>query len=125
MIGDVDRLPITAENRLDIFFNENQSLRSFIWKNNINNDHSTIVKNIFPEKIRKRNQELPIHTLLMDTCIALNSLKFPPYVLLEIFDWLPDCLDSDMSHFKKITLIVKMVEFYKKKFNQENIKLIK
>ena len=71
-----------------------------------------------------------VHPYLLDVCVALASLQLPPYVVLEIFDWLPtkepvsyeivvdheevvEVLHIDrnescmqlVSHFKKIRLI--------------------
>lgn len=104
-----------VNDAVNVFFIENKSLHSFVLKN----EHTNQIENILSEKIMKRNKELPVRALLIDNCIALSSLQLPPYVLLWIFDWLPDCLDDNMSHFKKIGLIIKMVEFYKKKINKE------
>jgi len=41
---------------------------------------------------------------IIDICIALQSLNLPPYVLLEIIDWLP--LFEYVDHKKKIDLII-------------------
>ncbi len=102
-------------DNIDAFFTENKSLHSFVLKHNDSNQ----IENLLSEKIMKRNKELPVRALLIDNCIALSSLQLPAYVLLWIFDWLPDCLDDNMSHHKKIGLIIKMVEFYKNKINKK------
>jgi hypothetical protein len=103
-----------ANQQLNIFFKENTSLREFYFK-----DRKTDVqKQILPFKIQKRNIELPVHTLLLDFCIAFLPLNLPAYVLLWIFDWLPDCFDFNMSHCKKIALIIKTIEFYRNKNNK-------
>lgn len=44
--------------------------------------------------------------IIKDICIAFTSLALPPYVLLEIIDWLPNI--EYERHFKKISLIVSM-----------------
>ena len=71
-----------------------------------------------------------MHVYLLDVCVALAPLHLPPYVVLEVFDWLPtkepvsweivddddevvDVLHADrnescmhlVSHIKKIRLI--------------------
>jgi hypothetical protein len=64
-----------------------------------------------------------VHPILLDICIAFAPMRLPPYVLLEICDWLPvkyEIIDwnsvigrSDMNesmmhrvrHIKKIRLI--------------------
>ena len=54
-----------------------------------------------------RNRELQwvfIHSGLLDFCLALAPLNLPVYVLLEIFDWLPNM--HLVNHVKKIHLII-------------------
>lgn len=104
-----------VRDQIGDFFTENKSLHSFVLKH----EDSNQIENLLSEKIIKRNKELPVRALLIDNCIALSSLQLPAYVLLWIFDWLPDCLDDNMSHHKKIGLIIKMVEFYKNKINKK------
>ena len=51
--------------------------------------------------------------MLLDVCIAFAPMRLPPYVLLEIVDWLPmyEDAEADQSfmqlcpHIKKIRLI--------------------
>lgn len=49
---------------------------------------------------------------IKDICIAFVSFDLPPYVLLEIIDWLPN-MDYE-KHFKKIRLIISMRDSIKK-----------
>jgi hypothetical protein len=54
----------------------------------------------------QRNQSLQwsfVHAALLGVCVAFSPLHLPPYVLLEIFDWLP--LMEHVSHLRKIRLI--------------------
>lgn len=69
----------------------------------------------------KRNRELRwkhIHGVFLDLIIALYPMKInneplPPYVLLEIFDWLyPD--NPYCKHFQKITFIYNVLRTLKK-----------
>jgi len=71
-----------------------------------------------------RNKQLKwkfVHAYLLDICVALAPVRLPPYVLLEIFDWLPtpkpvkcDEYETDLNkscmqsvpHISKINLIV-------------------
>lgn len=106
---------------LDKFMVENKSLIKFDW---ITDKDDSLMK-LLDEKIRIRNLESPVHNLFMNNCIAFLPIQLPPYVLLEIFDWLPDCSDNDLSHFKKIRLIEKIIKFYKRKnSNVVNKKLV-
>jgi hypothetical protein len=43
------------------------------------------------------------HPDIIDICLALAPFDLPPYVLLEIIDWLPQF--EKVSHHKKIHLI--------------------
>ena len=53
------------------------------------------------------------HPRLLDICVVLAPIRLPPYVLLEIVDWLPvvhiddenESLAHRVSHVKKIRLI--------------------
>jgi hypothetical protein len=44
-----------------------------------------------------------LHDTLLEFCLALGPLQLPPYVLLEIFDWLP--LMAHVRHYPKIKLV--------------------
>ncbi len=46
-------------------------------------------------------------------CLGLESLQIPPYVVLEIIDWLPYV--AELSHMKKINMILRIREFSKQK----------
>ena len=76
------------------------------------------IKEIYPEtswakSIVERNKRIDwpiVHAELLDYLLAITQLKvnspggrLPPYVMLEIFDWLP-CMDK-VNHYKKIKLI--------------------
>ena len=59
---------------------------------------------------------------MLDICIAFAPLRLPPYVLLEICDWLPVAYDGSdgneslmhvVSHVKKIRLIESVHRAYK------------
>ena len=63
-----------------------------------------------------------IQPRLLDICIAFAPLRLPPYVLLEICDWLPvyyygsdenESLMHLVSHVKKIRLIESVHRAYK------------
>jgi hypothetical protein len=45
-----------------------------------------------------------VHQQLLELCIALAPFSLPPYVTLEIFDWLP--MMRLVRHGLKIALIV-------------------
>lgn len=62
-------------------------------------------------KLRVRNnyimelcQMYNVHPMLLDICIAMYPLDLPPYVLLEIFDFLPHMRWA--RHKAKIDLII-------------------
>ena len=48
-----------------------------------------------------------VHHLILGIAIAFASLHLPPYVLLEILDWLPQCYHA--IHYQKIQLIISTV----------------
>ena len=59
---------------------------------------------------------------MLDICIAFAPMRLPPYVLLEIYDWLPvaypasdenESLMHLVSHVKKIRLIESVHRAYK------------
>ncbi len=58
--------------------------------------------------------------IIKDICIAFASFDLPPYVLLEIIDWLPN-MDYE-KHFKKISLIISMRNSIRK-IQEKRIKL--
>ena len=62
--------------------------------------------------IRKNIEYSLISTQIIDVCIALAVFDLPPYVLLEIVDWLP--LYEYVEHKKKIDLIVNVQQSIKK-----------
>lgn len=58
----------------------------------------------------RRNRSLvwqkALHDKVVEFCLAMGPMQLPPYVLLEIFDWLP--LMEHVRHWNKIQLIVGM-----------------
>lgn len=106
----IDENTLKAKQQLDYFFNKNRSLdRCHVFDKCRNN------MDLLPINIINRNIGFTTHNLLLNYCISFLPLQLPPYVMLEIFDWLPDSSDEYMSHFKKIELIVKIVKFYKER----------
>ena len=61
-----------------------------------------------------------ISNQIIDISIALASIDLPPYVLLEIIDWLP--LFEYVDHKKKIDLIVNLRKSIAKIFELRKIK---
>ncbi len=59
-------------------------------------------------------------SIIKDVCIAFAPLQLPPYVLLEIIDWLPHI--EYEKHFKKISLIISMRNSIRK-IQEKRIKL--
>lgn len=61
------------------------------------------------EKLFKSLQEIgefwsnSVAPLLLDISTSLSSLQIPPYILLEIIDWIPSMIDFD--HKNKIDLL--------------------
>ena len=51
----------------------------------------------------KRIQWPLVHDVILGICLALLPLDVPPYVLLQIIDFLPDYIS--VSHVRKINLI--------------------
>jgi len=80
------------------------------------------------------NQQLQwplIHRYLLDLSIVFASLRLPPYVMLEIVDWLPtpnaiDGVDFNkscmqrVSHINKIRLFVRFQEVYNRLLRRTN-----
>ena len=60
---------------------------------------------------------LKVSKEIIDVCIALASLDLPPYVLLEIIDWLP--LFEYVDHKKKIDLIINVKKSISKIFENK------
>ena len=54
---------------------------------------------------------------IIDVCVAFASLDLPPYVLLEIIDWLP--FNIYVEHKKKIDLIVNLKKSISKIFENK------
>lgn len=52
----------------------------------------------------RKYQWIEVHKTICNIAIGLAALLPPPYVLLEIIDWLPDCYHS--RHVQKINLIM-------------------
>ena len=53
-----------------------------------------------------------VHGQVVDFCLAIMPLNLPPYVMLEIFDWLP--LMEHVRHYNKIRLIESCIRSYRK-----------
>jgi len=89
-----------------------------------NDIDTTIVRFIdIALQVNKQLQWPLIHPYLLELCIVLASLRLPPYVMLEIVDWLPtpnaiegvDFNESCMhrvSHINKIRLFVRFQEVH-------------
>ena len=56
--------------------------------------------------IRKNIEYSLISSQIIDVCIAFAAFDLPPYVLLEIVDWLP--FFEYVDHKKKIDLIINL-----------------
>jgi len=67
------------------------------------------------ERNRKQMEWSRISNRIIDICIALHSFNLPPYVLLEIIDWLP--LYECIEHKKKIDLIINLKKSISKILN--------
>lgn len=68
------------------------------------------------QQIVSRNKRVSwpiVHRMILNSCIAMSPLQLPPYVLLEIFDWLP-LIEKHVSHVKKIHLIEKIAATIRK-----------
>ncbi len=80
-----------------------------------------ILKNVIQNNVYNY-ETIPFHNikaqtkyreeLIKDICIAFAHFMLPPYVLLEIVDWLPNM--EYENHVTKINLIISMVESIKK-----------
>lgn len=74
-------------------------------------------------QLRKRNHDMSwrhVHPLVLNVTLSLVALKLPPYVLLEIIDWLPpasfcDKFGGDWNRFRKMQLISSIYQFYRNK----------
>jgi hypothetical protein len=63
------------------------------------------------------------HAFVLNASIALVPVRLPPYVLLEILDWLPPlCIDPKRHHGKKIALIQKVYQFAKARHDPQKLK---
>jgi len=74
-------------------------------------------------QINEQLQWSRIHPYLLELCIVFAPLRLPPYVMLEIVDWLPthvaikdvdfneSCIHK-VSHINKIRLFVRFQEVY-------------
>jgi hypothetical protein len=56
------------------------------------------------------------HNRIVDVCMAFFPLFLPSYILLEMIDW---SVTGPMTHFQKITLIVKINETHRRKIESE------
>jgi len=73
--------------------------------------------------LTKRNFDMSwrnVHPLVLNVCIALVAMRLPPYVLLEIIDWLPpaslcDKFGNDWNRFRKVQMISAVQNFYRNK----------
>jgi hypothetical protein len=85
---------------------------------------------MFLSAVLQRLQWRVVHPQLLDICMAFAPLHLPPYVVLEVFDWLPtwqrvDGIDWNksymhlVSHIKKIRLIEGVQRSRKKVFCKE------
>jgi len=95
-----------------------------------NNVDATIMHSIDTAlQINKQLQWSLIHPYLLDLCIVFAPVRLPPYVMLEIVDWLPtpnaiegiDFNESCMhrvSHINKIRLLVRFQGLYTAKKNE-------
>jgi hypothetical protein len=71
-------------------------------------------------RLRKRNLDMRwchVHPLVLNVTIALVALQLPPYVLLEIIDWLPpaslcDKFGNDWNRFRKMQMISSVYQFH-------------
>jgi hypothetical protein len=96
---------------------ENYSLTRLDLSLNLSFHNESVAKTI--DLLSRRNRALEwslVHANLLDVCVAFSPFELPPYVLLEIFDWLPtrhevqgcNWNQSSMhhvSHIKKIRLL--------------------
>jgi hypothetical protein len=73
--------------------------------------------------LRKRNLAMRwchVHPLVLNVTLAFVALQLPPYVLLEIIDWLPpaslcDKFGNDWNRFRKMQMISSVYQFYRNK----------
>lgn len=68
-----------------------------------NTDHSMPILQAALQRNRTVMWQKSLHDTLLEFCLALGPLQLPPYVLLEIFDWLP--LMAHVRHYPKIKLV--------------------
>ena len=71
--------------------------------------------------LRKRNDDMSwrnVYPLVLDVSLAFVSLQLPPYVLLEIIDWLPpaslcDKYGNDWNRYNKMEIISSVYKFHR------------
>jgi hypothetical protein len=73
-----------------------------------------------------------MHPCLLELCMVFAPLRLPPYVMLEIVDWLPtpcaiEGVDFNescvyrVSHINKVGLFVKFQEVYNRLLTRRKI----
>lgn len=118
----------TTLETLNVLGSVSTTMINKILKNTSITEYSAFeISETYKDDINKwllRNRELRwkfIHNKIMDMYIAMSSLRIPPYVLLEIFDWLyPD--NPYTRHYVKIKLLISLTGSYNAIFNKDRSK---
>ena len=95
-------------------------LNHFIWLKDEPQSRNSFISSFYNYRNENNCLQLEwskISNQIIDISIALASIDLPPYVLLEIIDWLP--LFEYVDHKKKIDLIINLKKSISKIFENK------